>query len=91
MCECLTYDDGEMHLCLVCADEWREREQLHEKHQVEIERLKAEATEIYTESGELRAEITTARVWELEWATGKSITEIDDRISEIKGGEDDDA
>ena len=28
MCECLTYDDGEMHLCRVCADAWREEERL---------------------------------------------------------------
>ncbi len=23
MCECLTYDDGSMRLCVVCADMWR--------------------------------------------------------------------
>ncbi len=23
MCECLEYEDGEMHLCAMCADEWR--------------------------------------------------------------------
>ena len=23
MCECLEYEDGEMHLCVVCADMWR--------------------------------------------------------------------
>lgn len=24
MCECVEFEDGEMHLCVVCADEWRD-------------------------------------------------------------------
>ncbi len=38
MCECLTYDDGEMHLCVVCADAWRENEKDMAKLRAENEK-----------------------------------------------------